>query len=134
LTKPKILVVEDFEDSRSALRQLLESNGFQILEANDGEQAVEAALRESPDLILMDLTLPRVDGLEATRQIRTRRSAQALPIIIISAYDAAEVRAEALAAGGTAYLSKPIDFDELEKIIGKYLPVDQGLRPQVARV
>jgi CheY-like chemotaxis protein len=117
----KILVVEDFEDSRAVLRQLLEIEGYQILEASDGQQAVETALREAPHLILMDVSLPTLDGFQAARQIRAAIGGHAPPIIIISAYDNNEARAEALEVGCSGYITKPIDFDLLEELVGKYL-------------
>ena len=119
---PSILVVEDFEDSRSALRRLLEIEGFLILEAIDGQQASETAIRELPDLILMDLSLPTVNGFQATREIRAAEKCRALPIIIVSAHDTNEMRDEARAAGCTDYITKPIDFDQLRGLIRKYIP------------
>jgi CheY-like chemotaxis protein len=118
----RILLVEDFEDSRRVLRQLLEIEGFQVLEAEDGEQGIETARRETLDLILMDLSLPTLDGLQAAREIRALGGGyQTTPIIIISAYDTQETHTEALAAGCTDYITKPIDFDHLMRLIRKYI-------------
>ena len=132
--KPRILVVEDFEDSRCVLRQLLEIEGFQILEASDGRPAVEVALGEAPDLVLMDLSLPSRDGFQATREIRALAGYQSPPIIIVSAYDTSEIRAEAEAAGCADYLTKPIDFAQLERLIAKYLAATQAPGHQAASI
>jgi two-component system cell cycle response regulator DivK len=115
----KILVVEDFEDSRFSLCRLLEWSGHAVLEATDGRQAVDVALAERPDLILMDLTLPVLDGLEATRRIRAAPGMTRIPIVAVSGYDSEHYHAEALAAGCNAYATKPLDFDELERMIGR---------------
>ena len=120
--KELFLVVEDFEDSRFMMRRLLEMAGHNVIEATDGEQAVKVALEEHPDLILMDLSLPKLDGLAATRQIRERRDFQDVPIVAVSAHDGAESREAALEAGCNDYVTKPIDFDQLNSLISRYLP------------
>lgn len=119
--KEVFLVVEDFEDSRFMMRRLLEMAGHKVIEATDGEQAVKVALREHPDLILMDLSLPKLDGLAATRQIRQRQDLRDVPIVAVSAHDGAESRDAALAAGCNEYVTKPIDFDQLDILIRRYL-------------
>lgn len=115
------LVVEDFEDSRFMMRRLLEMAGHKVLEATDGEQAIKLALKEHPSLILMDLSLPKLDGLAATRKIREHREFRHIPIVAVSAHDGPESRAEALAAGCNEYVTKPIDFDDLTGVIRKFL-------------
>lgn len=115
--KHRILIAEDFDDNRTALKLMLNLAGFDVLEAVDGRQAVEAVWRDRPDLVLMDITLPVIDGLQATREIRSHAEFQHLPIIIVSAHDNEEMRQQAVAAGGTAYISKPIEFEELKKMI-----------------
>jgi len=117
----RILVAEDFEDNRIALKLMLRFAGFEALEASDGQQAIEIARREKPDIVLMDISLPEIDGLQATRKLRADPEFSQLPIIIVSAHDSQETRDEARAAGGTDYISKPIDFDELKKLIDEYL-------------
>ena len=119
--KKLFLVVEDFEDSRFMMRKLLEMAGYNVLEATDGEQAVKLAVRKKPALILMDLSLPRMDGLSATRRIRRRKRFAKLPIVAVSAYDSPESRKEALAAGCDEYLAKPIDFDQLNLVVNRFL-------------
>ena len=119
--KKLFLIVEDFEDSRFMMRKLLEMAGYRVLEATDGEQAVKLAVRKKPALILMDLSLPRMDGLSATRRIRRRKRFAKLPIVAVSAYDSPESRKEALAAGCNEYLAKPIDFEQLNLVVNRFL-------------
>jgi len=119
--KKVFLVVEDFEDSRFMMRRLLEMAGYQVLEASDGEQAVRMAFESRPALILMDLSLPKLDGLAATREIRKKKVLQKVPIVAVSAHDSPQTRAEALAAGCNEYVTKPIDFDNLNAVVQRYL-------------
>src|SRR3978361_1660405 len=91
-----VMVVEDFEDNRFMMRRLLEMSGYRVLEAINGEEAVRIAELERPDLILMDLSLPLLDGLAATRRIRERDGLHDVPIIAVSAHDTADFHAEAL--------------------------------------
>lgn len=119
--KKVFLVVEDFEDSRFMMRRLLEMAGYGVLEASDGEQAVKIALDARPALILMDLSLPKLDGLSATREIRKNRVLRKIPIVAVSAHDSPETRAEALAAGCNEYVTKPIDFDILNAVLERYV-------------
>jgi len=119
--KALFLVVEDFEDSRFMMRQLLEMAGHNVVEATDGEQAVTVALKEKPSIILMDLSLPKLDGLAATREIRRHKGFRRIPILAISAHDGDESRSAALEAGCDDYMTKPIDFDELTKLVQRYL-------------
>ena len=121
-TKQTVMVVEDFEDNRFMMRRLLEMSGYNVIEAINGEEAIEMALRELPALILMDLSLPRVDGLAATRQMRQHRELSNVPIVAVSAHDTTDFHAEALAAGCNDYVTKPIDFDELEELLKGLLP------------
>jgi two-component system, cell cycle response regulator DivK len=118
---PKVLVVEDFEDNRFMMRRLLEMSGYRVVEAVNGEQAVEVAESEHPDLILMDLSLPKLDGLAATRRIRQRNGLVRVPIVAVSAHDTTDFHAEALAAGCDEYVTKPIDFDQLESLLQRLL-------------
>ncbi|MGZ8843213.1 MAG: response regulator [Pyrinomonadaceae bacterium] len=120
--KQVLLVVEDFEDSRFMLRRLLEIAGYSVLEASDGEQAVELAVQKRPALILMDLSLPKLDGLAATRKVRQHQTMGTVPIVAVSAHDAPESRIEALEAGCDEYVTKPIDFDNLNALLKRLLP------------
>ena len=119
--KKVFLVVEDFEDSRFMMRRLLEMAGYEVLEASDGEQAVKIAFESRPALILMDLSLPKLDGLAATREIRKKKVLRKVPIVAVSAHDSPQTRAEALAAGCNEYVTKPIDFDNLNAVLQRYL-------------
>jgi two-component system cell cycle response regulator DivK len=114
---PTIMVVEDNELSRDALSRRLERRGFRVLLAVDGEQAISTGRAELPDLILMDLGLPRVDGWEATRQLKADVTTQRIPIIVLSAHAMTNDRDKALQAGGDDFDTKPIRFHQLlEKI------------------
>ena len=121
-----VLVVEDFEDNRFMMRRLLEMSGYLVLEAINGEEAVEVARRERPSLILMDLSLPLLDGLAATRRIRQHEDLRDVPIVAVSAHDTADFHADALAAGCNDYVTKPIDFDQLEALLGRLLPKNRN--------
>jgi CheY-like chemotaxis protein len=118
-SQPLVLVVEDFEDNRFMMRRLLEMSGYRVVEAVNGNQAVEAAERDQPDIILMDLSLPQLDGLAATRRIREQQGTRRVPIVAVSAHDSADFHAEALAAGCNEYVTKPIDFDQLVDLLSR---------------
>jgi len=120
--KSTVMVVEDFEDNRFMMRRLLEMSGYHVLEAINGEEAVQLAERERPSLILMDLSLPLLDGLAATRRIRQHEDLRDVPIVAVSAHDTADFHADALAAGCNDYVTKPIDFDQLEALLNRLLP------------
>jgi CheY-like chemotaxis protein len=121
---PTVLLVEDTEDNRFMMRRLLEMSGFRVVEAMNGEEAVKLAQAELPQLILMDLSLPVIDGLAATRLIRKVPALEATPIIAVSAHDSSDFQAEAVEAGCNSYVTKPIDFTELEQLIHQLLTHD----------
>ena len=116
-----VLLVEDTEDNRQMMGRLLELSGFRVVEATNGQEAVEVAARENPKIILMDLSLPFIDGLAATRRIRSLPGLNKVPIVAVSAHDTADFHQEALAAGCDAYLTKPIDFSELEELMRRMM-------------
>ena len=116
-----VLLVEDTEDNRFMMRRLLEMAGYQVIEAMNGEEAVKLANAECPELILMDLSLPVIDGLAATRLIRKLPHCGSTPIIAVSAHDTSDFQSEAISAGCNSYVTKPIDFNELEELISKLL-------------
>jgi CheY-like chemotaxis protein len=118
---PTVLLVEDTEDNRFMMRRLLEMTGYRVVEAMNGEEAVKIAKAESPHLILMDLSLPVIDGLAATRLIRRLPKFKSTPIIAVSAHDTSDFQSEAIEAGCNTYLTKPIDFNELEQLIVQLL-------------
>ncbi|HKR13436.1 MAG TPA: response regulator [Pyrinomonadaceae bacterium] len=116
-----VLLVEDTEDNRYMMHRLLEMAGYHVIEATNGEEAVRMAGSERPQLILMDLSLPVIDGLAATRAIRKLAGFDKVPIVAVSAHDSSDFQAEALAAGCNGYITKPIDFSHLEVLIARLL-------------
>jgi CheY-like chemotaxis protein len=112
-----ILVVDDFDDTRLLLRTWLQKKGFRVVEAENGNRAIAAAQSSNPDLIIMDVEMPELDGLEATRKIRELQGFAAVPILAVSAYGADQYRDRAIAAGCNEYLSTPFEPDELERLI-----------------
>lgn len=116
-----ILVVEDTLDSRELMRLVLESEGYQVLEAANGVIAVEVAHREQPDAILMDMSLPLMDGCQATRRIRQMPALRTTPIIAFTAYNQWDWRGKAILAGCTDFLTKPIQTTVLFKMLSRYL-------------
>ena len=121
----KVLLVEDTEDNRQMMRRLLEMSGYRVVEAINGVEAVKLASEENPRIILMDLSLPLIDGLTATRRIRNLPGLSKVPIVAVSAHDTADFHSEALAAGCNAYVTKPIDYPELEEVVNRLLQRDQ---------
>lgn len=121
---PTVLVVEDSADIRQILRFLLERGGHRVVEAADGHDAVEAARRECPDLVLMNLGLPGLDGVSAMSAIRRIEPLCGVPVIVLSGFDH-EHREAALAAGCSAFLQKPVDSDRLESLVRQYLSTDE---------
>jgi CheY-like chemotaxis protein len=113
----KVLLVDDFEDTRLFLRLALEEHGFIVFEAENGETAVQSAIREQPDVILMDLTMPLMDGFAATKLIRQNELFRNVPIIAITAHQEIDFRADAKASGFDAYVTKPIDVNWLKGLI-----------------
>jgi two-component system cell cycle response regulator DivK len=109
----KILLVEDNEMNRDMLSRRLIRKGFEVVMAFDGEQAVEMAVSQNPDLILMDMSLPGLDGWEATRQIKAAVATRTIPVIALTAHAMSDDREKALDAGCDDYDTKPIDFPRL---------------------
>ena len=118
-----ILVVEDQEDNRQILRDLLGNAGCDLGEAADGEQALAAYARQRPDLILMDIQLPVMDGYEATRRIRSNPELKSVPIIAVTSYALVGDEAKALAAGCSAYVTKPFSPRALLAKVQEHLTV-----------
>ena len=114
---PTILVVDDFDDTRLLLRTWLQRKGFRVEEAGNGNEAVAAAEQHHPDWIIMDVEMPELDGLAATRKIRQLTDFATVPIVAVSAYGADQYRDHALAAGCNEYVSTPFEPDELERLI-----------------
>jgi CheY-like chemotaxis protein len=116
----KVLIVEDYEDSRRFMKTLIESFGYSVIEAADGEEAVQIAQHGRPDLILMDLAMPVMDGLATTRVIRHFDNGAKLPIIAVSAFGS-EFYSQALDAGCDDLIFKPLDAGAIESVLNRYL-------------
>ena len=117
-----ILYVEDNEPNRMIVRDLLKRTAYQLIEAYDGEAGVAMALERLPDLILMDIQLPKISGLEAIRRLRAEAATAATPIVAITSFALSGDEQKAQEAGATAYLAKPYSPFDLLKLIRKYLP------------
>src|ERR1700746_1215140 len=118
----RILIVEDTEDNRQIVRDLLSSAGYDLIEAADGAEGVAAAEREKPDLILMDIQLPEMDGYEATRRIRAIPAIAKVPIIAVTSYALSGDEAKTRAAGCDGYVAKPFSPRELLAKAREFLP------------
>ncbi len=120
--KKKILLVEDNEFNRKIVRDLLSRQPYDLLEAQDGEAGVEAARRELPDLIIMDVQLPKISGLDATRRIRAEPAIAKIPIIVVTSFALSGDDKKAMDAGASAYLAKPYSprqlLDAIRKMLG----------------
>lgn len=127
-SRPLVLIAEDHEDTRSLLKTVLEMSGYDFTEAADGEEAVRLAQHFQPDLILMDVGLPRVDGVTATRRIRGAADSERVPIVCLSGHAEASFIVLAREAGCDEYMVKPIDLDRLDGVLKKYL---EKKRPQL---
>jgi two-component system cell cycle response regulator DivK len=117
-----IMIVEDYDDTRLLLRQLLETKGYRVVEAINGQEAVELAHREHPDLILMDLDLPILDGIAATQHIRKEAKMDGVAIVAVTAYPMSYTHVRAFAKGCDEYMAKPIDFAQLDDLLNRYVP------------
>ena len=117
---PLILVVEDYDDTRTMLELTLRRRGYRVVSAADGQSGYELALRERPDLILMDIHMPGADGLSVTRRLRGREEVRGVPIVAFSAYGG-EMRERAREAGCDAYIETPVGPDELVEKIARLL-------------
>lgn len=115
-----IMVVEDYDDTRLLLKKGLEGLGYSVLEASNGQEAVDIAAREHLDLILMDLDLPILDGIVATQRIR-QQSTLRVPIVAVTAYPMSYTRVKAFSEGCDEYMAKPIDMTELARLVNRYL-------------
>jgi len=115
------MVVDDAEDIRRMLRFVLDMRGYRVLEACNGREAVELAESNCPDLILMDLSMPVLDGYGAVKELRQMAKTRAAPIIAISAHGTVDHRNKALAVGFNDYLTKPIDFIQVANLIQRFL-------------
>jgi two-component system cell cycle response regulator DivK len=130
----KVLVVDDNKDNVFLIRFILQKSGYQVVEAFDGLEGVRLAIEEKPDLILMDIQLPDIDGLEATQRIRKSGANGNIPIIALTAFAMTGDRDKALSAGCTGYITKPINVKSFTSAIEKYLaetpPSNNGTGPE----
>lgn len=125
---PLVLVAEDHEDTRFMLRMILERCGLSVVEAGDGEEAVRLAERETPDLILMDGSLPRLDGISATRRMRGLESLAFVPIVFLSGHAGPQQQLAAREAGCDDYLVKPFEIEQLYRVLEHLLPAGRRER------
>jgi two-component system, cell cycle response regulator DivK len=121
MSQKRILLVEDNEFNRKIVRDLLSRQPYDLLEAHDGEAGVEAARRELPDLIIMDVQLPKLSGLDATRRIRAEPAIAKIPIIVVTSFALSGDDKKAMDAGASAYLAKPYSPRQLLEAIRKML-------------
>ena len=125
MRQPTVLYVEDNEYNRKIVRQLLRKTSYRLQEAGDGEAALAMVRQERPDLILMDVQLPKTSGLEVTRLLRDDASTADVPIIVVTSFALSGDDQKAMAAGASAYLAKPYSPRELLALIRKFLPEEQ---------
>jgi two-component system cell cycle response regulator DivK len=118
----RILVIEDQEDNRQIVRDLVTASGYELIEATTGEEGLEVASRERPDLILMDIQLPGIDGYEVTRRIKANPKLRKIPIIAVTSYALSGDDKKAFAAGCDSYVTKPYSPRLLLAKIREYLP------------
>lgn len=121
-----ILVVDDYDDVRTVTRRALETFGYRVVEAAGGEEGVELARLELPDLILMDLTMPKLDGFAAMQRIRRLIGLHKVPVIILSAHMSQELRADALAFGCSDFITKPVQLEILRASVERHLGTDNS--------
>mgnify|MGYP001042077678 FL=1 len=125
--KKTVLLVEDNEDNLVVYRTILDHVGYNVLEARDGEEGVSRARQEHPDLILMDISIPKIDGWEATRRLKADEATRDIPIIALTAHALEEDRERAIAAGCDGYLAKPVEprrvVEEVQRFVG---PAPEG--------
>ncbi len=121
-TKKTVLLVEDNEDNLAVYRTILDHVGYNVLEARDGEEGVTRAREEHPDLILMDISIPKIDGWEATRRLKADQATRDIPILALTAHALEEDRERAIAAGCDGYLAKPVEprrvVEEVQRFVG----------------
>lgn len=117
----RVLIVEDTADTRALLKVVFEAEGYEVLEAADGIEAVEVALAELPDAIIMDMSLPGIDGNTAVKIIRREPALRETPVIACTAHNKWEWRGKSIVAGCDAFITKPIDFVQLRSVLAQLL-------------
>ena len=121
MAEPIVLIADDDDDTRFMFRTLLGTKGYRVVEAGDGEEVIQVTLRENPGLVLLDLGLPRMNGLNVIRRLRNDLHVIDIPVVVITGYD--KHFDTAVAAGCDDYLIKPIDFGRLDSILDYYVPL-----------
>src|SRR5438132_7971258 len=121
ITEPTVLIADDEDDTRVMFRTLLGTKGYRVVEASNGEQVIEVTLRENPGLVLLDLGLPLMNGLNVIRRLRNDLKVDDVPLVVITGYD--KHFDTAVAAGCDDYLIKPVDFERLERLLDYYVPL-----------
>ena len=121
MSKPRVLIVEDNVDNFELVRFLLERAGYQVLSAANGVEGVEAAKREQPDLVLMDLSMPELDGWNATARLKADEATRAIPVFALTAHTLPGDRKRAIDAGCDGYISKPINVASFDKLVATLL-------------
>lgn len=121
MAKKKILVVEDNEKNMRLMKMALRAKGYHTIEANDGEQGLEMTFQEKPDLIVMDMQLPKMNGLEVTRHVKEKLDFEHIPIIALTAYAMEGDREKFLQSGCDDYLAKPIDIREFLNMVERMI-------------
>lgn len=121
MTKPRVLIVEDNVDNFELVRFLLERAGYQVLSAVNGLDGVETARREQPDLVLMDISMPEMDGWKATAQMKAEETTRHIPVLALTAHTLPSERKRAIDAGCDGYISKPINVASFEKLVSTLL-------------
>jgi len=124
--KAKILIIEDNEQNRYLITYILEKHGYTVLQARDGREGIDKAVQVCPDLILLDIQLPVMDGYKVARELRTLDSLSHVPIVAVTSYAMSGDREKSLAAGCTGYMEKPINPETFVTQIGQYLPDYNG--------
>lgn len=117
----KILIVEDNQDSRELVVKVLKNKGYQTIEAADGEEALEKAMTEKPDLILLDISIPKIDGYEVAKRLKGLEEFRDIPIVALTAHAMKGDREKVLIAGFEGYISKPINVRELPEQVKSYI-------------
>jgi len=119
---PLVLLVDDYEDTRQMMRHMLETLGCRVLEAANGQEAIALSQADPPDLVLMDLNMPVLDGFNATLRIHEYEATSDVPVVALTAYDTTEFRAAASAVGCCDYVVKPLDLERLAALLECLLP------------
>ncbi len=124
--RPVVMLVEDYRDTREMMRHMLELTGCRVVEASNGQEAIELSQKDELDLVLMDLNMPVLDGFTATLRIREYERTRDVPVVALTAFDTAEFRAAAGAVGCCDFVVKPIEPEDLNALITRLLPAREA--------